>query len=354
MKDDLLARYLSNFLFVQIFIVQLTSRFPNFIEKYYSNGIYKAISLFYRTSLGPIPFSLGDLLYGILFLLAIRFVYILFRDKLSELRSYRLSIGATLSILYFFFYFSWGMNYYRVPLATTLKLEKKNYTTEQLNDFALKTISTINKLHKTVISDDSLAFKVPHSRKEIYKMAKTGYAELSKNHIHFKYVSPSVKHSLLSTPLTYMGFAGYLNPFTGEAQVNSKIPLYTYAFTTSHEIAHQIGYAAENEANFIGYLASTSHPDVYFKLAGHITALKYLLSELNRRNDDLYKNAIKKINYGILLNMQESNNFWNSYQNPFEPLFKKSYNVYLKANNQKNGIKSYSYMVDLLLQHNSI
>ena len=127
--------------------------------------------------------------------------------------------------------------------------------------------------------------------------------------------------------------------------------MYTLAFTTSHEIAHQIGYAAENEANFIGYLASTKHTDTYFKLAGHVTALKYLLSELHKRDPELYKEALKNINSGILKNFQESNTFWTTYENPFEPIFKKSYNVYLKANKQKNGIETYSYMVDLLLHY---
>lgn len=351
MKNDLLARYLSNFLFVQIIFVQVISRYPNFIEKYYSNGIYKAISLFYRTSLGWIPFSVGDILYAGLILLLIRFVYVLFRDKLSELRSYRLSVGSTLSVLYFFFYFGWGINYYRVPLATKLNIEKEGYSTDLLNDFTLKTVEIINELHKTVVDNDSLPYVVPYSRREIYKMAKTGYSELGKTNKSFKYKVASVKHSLLSTPLTYMGFAGYLNPFSGEAQVNSKIPIYTLAFTTSHEMAHQIGYAAENEANFIGYLASTSHTDTYFKLAGHVTALKYLLNELHKRDENLYKIALKKINRGILLNMRESNKFWSEYENPLEPLFKKSYNVYLKANRQKSGIKSYSYMVDLLLHY---
>jgi hypothetical protein len=182
-------------------------------------------------------------------------------------------------------------------------------------------------------------------------MAKRGYYELGKTEKSFKYKVPSVKHSLLSMPLTYMGFAGYLNPFSGEAQVNSKIPMYTLAFTTSHEMAHQIGYAAENEANFIGYLASTYHTDTYFKLAGHITALKYLLSELHRRDQDLYKNIIIKVNPGILLNLQESSEFWSEYENPLEPFFKKSYSVYLKINRQKSGIKSYSYMVDLLIHY---
>ena len=50
-----------------------------------------------------------------------------------------------------------------------------------------------------------------------------------------------------------MGYAGYLNPFTLEAQVNMLgCQKSTYPITIAHEMAHQLGYAAENEANFIG------------------------------------------------------------------------------------------------------
>ena len=351
MKDDLLAKYLTLFLVFQILFVQVISRFPLTIEKFYSNGIYKIIAGFYRIATSYIPFSIGDILYFIFILIAIKFIYIIFRDKLSEIRSYLLAIGGAISVLYFFFYGSWGLNYYRLPLAERLRIEQTNYTTEELSNYTKQTIHDINELHLKLTSNDSVSFKVPYSKKEILKKTKLGYDQISKKHPFLKYRHPSIKSSLLSTPLTYMGFSGYLNPFTGEAQVNSKPPKFSLLFTASHEVAHQLGYAAENEANFIGYLASTSHPDPYFKLSGKMVAARYLLAELHKRDVNEYQKISKTINYGILKKFKESREFWNQYENPFEPYFKKSYNVYLKANKQKSGIKSYNYMVDLLLHY---
>ncbi|WP_139957817.1 DUF3810 domain-containing protein [Flavicella sediminum] len=351
MKDQLLSRYLTYFLFLQILVVQYTSRKPEFIEKYYSNGIYPYIAASYRSSLGWIPFSVGDFFYAFFGFLILRFFYIVIRDKFSEIRRYLLAIGATFSILYFLFQLSWGMNYYRVPLATQLHIESTSYSDEQLNKFTGKLVKELNALHLKTTQDSEQKITVPYTRKEIYKLAVNGYTHISKQHAFLNYKFPSVKHSLLSTPLTYMGFAGYLNPLTGEAQVNSKMPLPTYAFTTCHEMAHQLGFAAENEANFIGYLAAIHNEDVYFQIAGKMTALKYVLSELRKRDLELYKLHYENINKGILINFRESNEFWNSYENPFEPLFKKSYSTYLKANRQKGGIKSYSYMVNLLLNY---
>jgi len=351
MKNALYSRYLTYFLGFQIILVQILSRFPNTIENYYSTGLYVQIAAFYRRSLGWIPFSVGDLLYGLFVFLLIRFIYIIIRDKFSELRTYFFAIGASLSILYFFFYFSWGLNYYRTPLASHLKIDSHSYTTDKLLDYTKKLVEDLNELHVSITQNDSLKVTVPYSSKEIYKLAKNGYKNISNKHPFLNYKFKSVKNSLLSTPLTYMGFAGYLNPFTGEAQVNAKIPLSTYAFTTCHEMAHQLGYAAENEANFIGYLASTANKDLYFKYAGQLTALRYLLSEIYKRNPNDYKKIKSKINSGILSNINDIYKFWGQYENPFEPVFKKSYNAYLKINKQKNGIKSYSYMVNLLLNY---
>ncbi len=353
MKDDLISRYLSNFLFVQIIFVQIISRFPDVIEKYYSNGLYVILSDLYRRAFGWIPFSIGDLFYTFLILLLIRFMYRLFRNRLTELRSYRMTIGATFSILYFLFYFSWGINYYRIPLATKLNIETKVYPIETLHAFSLKTIDKINKLHLSVVDNDTIPFEVPYTRKEIYTMAKSGYLELQKKEPTLKYKIPSIKHSLFSIPLSYMGFAGYLNPFTGEAQVNSKIPKYNLAFTVAHEMAHQIGYAAENEANFIAYLTNISHADPYFKLAGHLASLRYMVRELYKIDKEIFKSSMQNINPGIIKNLELSQTFWATYENPFEPIFKNSYDVYLKANKQKNGIQSYSYMVDLILNYHN-
>jgi hypothetical protein len=307
--------------------------------------------MFYRKSIGWIPISIGDLLYLFFIVLFIRFIYIMIRDKFSDLRGYLFSTGATLSVIHFLFYFSWGMNYYRVPLATELNITSTEYTNNELETYANRLIKEINSLQETITNNPNEKVIVPLSKKEIYKVSKIGFEKISEKHPFLNYKATSIKNSLLSVPLSYMGFAGYLNPFTGEAQVNSKTPLYSYAFTTCHEIAHQLGYAAENEANFIGYLAAVNNKNIYFQYAGKISALKYILSELYKRDPSTYNAYLKTINKGIILNIQESREFWNSYENPLEPLFKKSYNTYLKVNKQKKGIKSYNYMVNLLLNY---
>ena len=54
---------------------------------------------------------------------------------------------------------------------------------------------------------------------------------------------------------------------------------------------------------------------------------------------------------GYLKNYQEVRNFWNSYENPLEPIFEKTFDSFLKASNQSGGMKSYSYVVALMVNY---
>lgn len=148
-----------------------------------------------------------------------------------------------------------------------------------------------------------------------------------------------------------MGFGGYLNPFTNEAQVNSKIPNYGFPLTSSHEMAHQIGYASESECNFIGYLASTQNEDLYFKYSGYTSALRYCLKNIGMRDEKQLKELLKTVNSGILHNYKESEDFWESHQTFIDTVFKVFYDNFLKMNQQKDGLESYSKFVDLLVNY---
>ena len=44
----------------QILLVKLLSNYPEFVEQYYSNGLYPVISKALRFTLGWLPFSFGD------------------------------------------------------------------------------------------------------------------------------------------------------------------------------------------------------------------------------------------------------------------------------------------------------
>lgn len=334
----------------QYIIVKWLSNYPEFIETYYSNGIYQLTSKVLRYVFGWIPFSVGDVFYTIAGIYIIRWFIINRKLIVKDTRQWILDVLTACSLLYFAFHLFWGMNYYRLPLHETLKLDY-TYTTEELQSVTEKLIDKANTIHLSITKNDSVKVDVPFTKKELLKMSNEGYKNLAEIYPQLAHSPSSAKLSLYSLPLTYMGFSGYLNPLTNEAQIDGFIPLFKYPTTICHEKAHQIGYAAENETNFIGCLAAIQNKDIYFKYSGYIFALRHSLNEVYMRDENLYESLVEKINKGILKNYQEAYEFWDSYQNPLEPLFKESYSTFLKANNQDKGIESYSYAVALFVSY---
>jgi hypothetical protein len=351
MKWNKTRIFLAILLPIQILLLQVAAKNPAFIEHYYSNGIYPYISSFFRILLGWIPFSIGDILLAFLLFIFLRFLYRLIKTRFRNFISKIIHVVALLSVIYFCFYLFWGLNYYREPLAKNLGYDQSKYTTEQLTKTTRHIIEKLNYYQLKITKNDTLKVNNLYQQKEMYTMAVAGYENLSEDYPQLAYQFSSVKSSLMSSLQSYNGTSGYLNPLTGEAQVNDKVPKTSYPTTTCHEMAHQIGFAAENEANFVGFLAANYNDDVYFKYASYRMAFGYCISEIRKRDSNLSKELWKTVHKGIIKDFNASYDFWQQYKNPFEPIIKKGYSVYLKANKQDKGVESYNYVVDLLIHY---
>ncbi|MHA7058031.1 DUF3810 domain-containing protein [Aquimarina sp. M1] len=342
--------YLTILLPIQILLVKILSFFPELVERFYSNGLFVYTSKALRYAFGWLPFSFGDIGYCILIILLIRFLYKkVFRKKILW-KTVLLDIGATFSIVYGCFHILWGLNYYRLPMHEILGIDDA-YTEEELFLVSKKLIEKANRIHAKLEPNDSLPIVMPYSKEEIFEKTIPAYEELHEILPLVRYYPKSIKRSLLSIPLTYMGFSGYLNPITNEAQINGLIINYKAPTTSCHEEAHQLGFAKENEANFIAALTTMNYDDVYFNYSGTTFALKFCLNDLYLRDEQKALCLIEKLRPGIRKNYQEVLEFWMRYQNPLEPLFKSTYDSYLKANNQPDGMETYSYVVALLVNY---
>ncbi|MGO3182190.1 MAG: DUF3810 domain-containing protein [Aequorivita sp.] len=335
---------------IQWVFLQILKKFPEFVEKYYSLGFYPILSKVSRYLFGWIPFSVGDLFYLLIALVAIRWIYKNFYRLRFEPIRVLVDIAAAVSVVYFMFHILWAFNYYRVPLHKSLQLES-DYTYEQLLSTTNRFIEKSNAMHRKLGYADSTKIDLPYSQKEMFKISLNGYENLEKEYPQLAYSPRSIKKSGWSLGLTYMGYSGYLNPFSGEAQVNNLIKTYKFPVVACHEEAHQIGYAAENEANFVATLATLHNDDLYIQYAGYIFALRYLINEVARNDEAEYYRLLEKINPGILASYKEMRDFWNSYDNPFETFSKAFWDNFLKANNQSGGIMSYNYMVALVVNY---
>ena len=336
---------------IQILLVNWLSKYPHFIEKYYSNGIYPHIASFLRTLLSWIPFSVGDifLLLALIYIVlkSIRFI----KRKSKNYWQLFFSIGSKLSVLYFIFYLFWGLNYYREPLQKSLNLSIPKYNIDELAVLTEKLLVKTEEIHFKLTRNDTIPVQTVLTQTELLDRTVDGYNELAKKYPQFAYSHPEVKKSIFSTPMSYMGFGGYLNPISGEAQVNYNSLDFDLPSTASHEVAHQIGYANESEANFIGYLAAINNPDLLFQYSGYLMALQYALGNIYRSDKELHDEIYNRLPIGVQKNLKENYKHWKKYKNPFKPYFHKFYSLFLKANHQKHGMKSYGRMLGLVMAY---
>ena len=218
-------------------------------------------------------------------------------------------------------------------------------------EFTEYLVQTTNSQQREITGDSLSPVRIPYSNAEIYEITGQAYGELAREYPFFNYARPSIKSSLYSIALTYMGYSGYLNPFTNEAQVNALVPAFRIPSISGHEVGHQLGYSAEDATNFIGYLVSSNSKDPYFRYSANSNALGYCLGDLYNRDPERYGLILATLNPGVRKNYAEVTAFWKKYENPLEPLFKAAFNTFLKVNNQKEGIKSYNSVVGLMINH---
>ena len=226
-------------------------------------------------------------------------------------------------------------------------------TKEDLANLYEFLIENANETRKLVKSSDGV-MKANTDYKGIINRAYLGYENildllpnLSGNYSNAKYV-------MSSKLMCYTGITGIYFPFTGEANVNVAIPDIYIPSTTLHEMAHQRGYASEDEANFIAYLASINHPDIDFKYSGYILALNHTANALYSTDYNAYVALSKNISEDVLFDLRNNKEFWKRYEGKIDDISNEINNTYLKANGVSEGVKSYGKMVDLLLVYYSL
>ncbi len=334
-------------LLILVLLVQWIALYPDVVERIYSNGFYEWWDSIVRGFFSNFLFSVGDVVYAIVLVGVI--VYFIRWKKTTG--SEKLGhLGWFFAVFYFFFQLSWGLNYYRQTLASKWELNPK-YSTLELQNFTAQLIRKTNAIQLQITHNPKQKVVVPYSNDPLRAQGIVGYRILHKKHPEIQYGNLSVKSSLWRTPLSYMGFSGYLNPFTHEAQVNTLMPLYAQGNVICHEMAHQTGIASESECNFIGFLAGYHHPNVYFRYSAYTAALRYCMNALAKQNPAVFEEFQLKIHPGIIANFKESEQFWKQYDTFIDQGSHGFYDRFLKMNQQKDGMESYSKFVGLMLSY---
>jgi hypothetical protein len=341
-------------LIVLAILIRWASWYPGWVETNYTYGIYPVISTIQRFLLGWIPFSIGDLFYGFLILVLLYKTFRLCRALLKKrfTRSYFVSglqqVIFVFLFIYVLFNLLWGLNYNRKGISAQLGMQVKRYSLAELDTLTQALQENLNAYAVLVTEEQRVFF---NKKRQLFRESSQAYQQAAGQYAFLKYRPVSVKASLFSYAGNYLGFQGYYNPFSGEAQVNTTIPRFLEPFVTAHEIAHQLGYAKENEANFVAFLACRHASSPVLKYSMYFDLYNYAIGEVMRRDTALARSFQRQLHPQVARDIREYRDFYRRYKNAVEPVITWSYGHYLKANNQPAGKQTYNEVVAWLIAY---
>lgn len=347
-------------LFAIALAISLFSIFPEQVERLYSVGIYPGIASTQRVLTKWVPFSIGDIMYTwlvtALLVAAVRGGIRIYRKQYSQAMFIHFIFRAAKTILWVYIIFKsvWGLNYDRLGIAYQLRITQTMYSKEEATQLTNQLIDSLNACRRQM--KDSI-LPAP-ALDTIYREAYRSYQTVSIQYPFLNYRNRSVKESLFSWLGDYMGFSGYYNPFTGEAQLRTDIPRVLVPYIACHEMAHQLGYASESEANFVGYLAASASKDVYFRYSVYLDLFSYAQGQevmmYGKEKDfkqfeQVIKQNRERMDTLVKKDRKEIREFFNKRKNRISPAMSGLYDQYLKMNKQLQGVNSYDEVIGWLI-----
>ncbi len=334
-----------------VLLIRIIGQFTPFADEAFP-GVHLFFSKIIIAFSGIFPFSLGDVFYTVLGCLLLYWVIQVFiQIKNKNWVGFKKKISVFLIGLGLFtliFHLFWGFNYYKTPI-------QESYSNENINADELKRLAEFY-LKESIESRRSLPenpdgiFEIRISKKEMGEEILKISPELTKmKELQLNgFTRPNLKTSLYSTVFSYMGVLGYYNPFTAEAQYNSKMPDTKLIFTQFHETAHQWGAAPESEANFIGFLIGTKSENKAFNYVSNYKALRSLLGKIFWEDREFVKSILENYSSAMERDRQFEIEIEKKYLHKAEDAFSMMNDAYLQLNNQE-GVSSYGRFVELLV-----
>lgn len=324
---------------VQFIVWQLVFKIDSFVNFwvdyvicYYHNFIQFFTNILSR--------GIGEIFY-ILFAL-----FFLFTISYSlKKRSFK-SVYKFLFLILFMYNSVWGIIYYRQNFDVPANQEIKIELLKELYYYSLNEAIT----NRQAFLHDDQPMEIPFTISDYLKEFKQNQKLLANekwvlNHSVLK--NPSVVHSRFINVLNYSGVLGYYNPFVTESNINSSISDLKIGATIFHELAHQMGYASESEANFIAYYIGNASKKPEIKYFTNYKLMFYVLNLIGFTDPVFAKNELEQVPLAILEDRKAEIEFYSKYDGKVNDSFSFMNNQFLKMNNQE-GVISYSKYIELV------
>ncbi len=360
----------------------------------YSHYVYRVLSLGIGSVMGLLPFSVVELLlYATILFVFFDFVKQLCRavrvgvacvhsSRVSQdakthllaavarpLRRFLGHLFLLLSALLVLYVFLCGINYHRTSFSEEAGLSVTidahgtvydeadlialcDYLVTEINDTEAQLAASTIQVEGACIGQTSETPKP--SAAWLWHTGRTGQRAMEKLGQRYRRLSghyPYPKPILNTWILSIQQTTGVYSPFTVEANYNRDIAYYDIPFTICHELSHFRGYMQEEEANFIGVLATIGADDLYFNYSGYVSAWVYAGNALARIDSTAFATLYARINARTRQDMLYNNAYWQQFEGKPAEAHEQLNDAYLKMQGQASGVRSYGHVTDLMLEY---
>ncbi|WP_316932463.1 DUF3810 domain-containing protein [Chryseobacterium sp. StRB126] len=294
-----------------------------------------------------LSFSMGDIIYMILGIVLLYSFIALCKKKSRNTSLLRILIIG--NAFYFTYQIFWGMLYFQTPIIKKLS-RQDTPEISKAKKLALQYLEKCKLTRASVHEDHNGIFIITNlkavQQEILFQQTQLPQYISDKKTTHILTIKPS----LFKKVMNFTGILGYYNPFTAEAQYNAGLPHTYIPFTTAHESSHQLGFAREQEANFIGYLIGVHSNNPDLRYSTEYFTLKSLLRYIVEEDPEFVKSVIRNYSPGMKRDRAYEKSFAFRHQGWLDDFFGFTNNLFLKSNQQEGSV-TYSYFIDLLLNY---
>jgi len=320
----------------------------------FADSMNSGMSAYVRMGLanltGWIPFSLGE--FSVMFLPVILVLMIVKCLKVSKeswnvVIRYIAAMLSAVCVVYVTFVFAFASGYHTPSLDTKLEYERHDLSAEQLFLTAVEILGDIDE----VIGDVDFIYCgrsiMPYTYDEMNDLLIEAYNKACDKYDFIQRFDSRVKRIVLSGPMTYTHISGVYSFFTGEANINTNYPDFVIPYTAAHELAHQRGFARENEANFVAFLVCAESDDPYIRYSAYVNMYQYVTSALSSASPEYHYNVTRPADSRLRYELYAYSDFFDKYRESKAAEISGTINNTYLVLQGTEGTKSYGMVVDL-------
>jgi hypothetical protein len=242
------------------------------------------------------------------------------------------------SSVFLWFYFFWGMNYFRQPLDESLQFPEATPDSAAFRHY----------LEWSIAETNAGWMPLPEwSMAELDSEIEAGYRRVFAT-LDMKLTSGKrhPKTPLIPAVLDYTLTSGIFGPLFHEVHLNARLLPVELPFVLAHEKAHQIGYAREGECNFLAAVVCLTSADPRVRYSG-----QFAIVGRSSFHDYAASDSLEKLlRPEVLADFEAVQERVMQYYGPIARWAEKLYDIYLRANKVEGGVENYDEVVDLLIR----